>query len=247
MRCLIKVGGSLTRRKGALKRLLDAIVGSSGEHEIILVAGGGEAADLVREMDGRFGLDPAVSHAMALAAMDMLGYLIAGHSDALKAVDVADAAWTKSKIQVLIPSRYILGSGMEASWDNTSDSVAAYIAGALGADELILLKSVDGVFDRDPESGLGARLIRRLTTGGLASLGETCVDRNLHGFLAGYKLRCVILNGAKPGRVRDYLSEGVADGTIISDDETPDKPGGRGRGREGRKGRSGHRRREKPV
>jgi acetylglutamate kinase len=44
------------------------------------------------------------------------------------------------------------------SWDITSDSIAAFIAGALGAGELILLKPVDGPLDALVDRGFaGAR------------------------------------------------------------------------------------------
>ena len=42
------------------------------------------------------------------------------------------------------------------SWDITSDSIAAFIAGALGASELILLKPVDGPLDALVDRGFAS-------------------------------------------------------------------------------------------
>jgi 5-(aminomethyl)-3-furanmethanol phosphate kinase len=224
MRYLIKVGGSLTREKKVFKKSMKAIEELSNENELIILAGGGEIADCVRNIDKRFGVGDEISHAMALTAMDALGYMIAGFSPKFRAVNVKSVGTVNGYTPVLLPTSFILKSHMKPSWDNTSDSIAAYIAASIGISELILLKDVDGLFDKDPKKAKG-HIIRNITPQKLSSMGETCVDRRFHRYVQDGKLRCAIINGREPKRLREYLTRGFLYGTLITcDDETSGKP-----------------------
>jgi 5-(aminomethyl)-3-furanmethanol phosphate kinase len=85
---------------------------------------------------------------MAILAMDQLARVIAAELEGAQLVHLrneVDAVHDAGKIPVLAPHAWLRAADpLPHSWDITSDSIAAYIAGVLEASELILLKPVDG-------------------------------------------------------------------------------------------------------
>ena len=65
---VIKVGGSLSRGNG-LPALCEEIGRLGKRYALLIVPGGGDFAEQVREADRRFRLDASASHSMALLAM----------------------------------------------------------------------------------------------------------------------------------------------------------------------------------
>jgi 5-(aminomethyl)-3-furanmethanol phosphate kinase len=150
---LVKVGGSLfdwplfPRRMTAFLKTLEAYDNSE---RIILIAGGGQAADVIRELDDLHGLGAETAHRLALHAMELSAHILAALLP--QAVTVRDvgglrSVWSLASIPILAPLLIwdeIESSGKELlpmSWDTTSDSIAARIALHLAADRLVLLKS----------------------------------------------------------------------------------------------------------
>jgi hypothetical protein len=109
---------------------------------------------------------------------------------------------------VLLPSRLVFRArSLEASWDVTSDSVAAYVAGRLGSNKLVLVTDVDGVFSGDPKVDAGAELMEEVPASGLLELGvRTSVDRFLPRLLLKLGLECFVVNGRFPERVARVLA-----------------------------------------
>lgn len=129
---VVKVGGSLfdhPRLGAGLRAYLDSLAPT----DVLLVPGGGAAAKVVRELDRTHALGEEASHWLAIAAMDVMG----------------------NTLRVLVPGARVLDclAFMQAdesrpgtlphSWGVTSDSIAARAATLLGADRLVLLKSVE--------------------------------------------------------------------------------------------------------
>ena len=82
---------------------------------------------------------------------------------------------------VFLPSKFMfMDDGLQNSWDVTSDSIAAYIAGRLGAEKVLLLKDVDGVYTEDPKKAPNAKLMPSITAQQLSALNKrTSVDAYL--------------------------------------------------------------------
>ena len=148
MLTVVKVGGGLGRGAGddAL-RALCATLGELGErHPLLVVPGGAWFADAVREADRRFALPATTSHRMAVLGMEQFGWLL---SELIPGA-VRSAAGTPrppGRTTVLLPAALAL-DGLPASWQVTSDSIAAWVAGRAGAGRLVLVKEVDGLFAR---------------------------------------------------------------------------------------------------
>ena len=79
---------------------------------------------------------------------------------------------------------------LPASWQVTSDSIAAWVADRVGAERLVLLKAVDGLY---PEG----------------------VDEYLRDVLARASFETWVINGRDPARITELLDTGTTTGTRI--------------------------------
>jgi 5-(aminomethyl)-3-furanmethanol phosphate kinase len=208
---VLKVGGSLWRRPSRIKRLMAALATLAPPHTLVVVPGGGTFADHVRRADRRFALDPSSSHWMAILAMDQSAYLLRHFAPrALLIRNPEEIAI--GRLNVLAPSGWLLRADpLPHSWGVTSDSIAAWVARALRAPLLILLKSVDGVPGASLARGGSAR-IRARATG--QQLGEI-VDAHFARALSAPLLSCWIVNGARPERIATLLTTGRTYGTEV--------------------------------
>lgn len=211
MEAVLKVGGSLAEEFQALRGLLKALGALAGKHRILVVPGGGRFADLVREAQKSLGLSKEASHGMAILTMDLYGLLLgdlAPKAQVTRSLKGARGIARLGKLPILLPSKLLLRPNpLEASWDVTSDSVAAYVARLLKARKLILVTDVDGVYDEDPKVNPRARLLKSVSAEELLGLRKrTSVDTFLPRLLIGSVLECYVVNGRHPERVEAILN-----------------------------------------
>ena len=141
---VIKIGGGLTAVPGALERVCQEVSAAAGRHRMIVVPGGGPFADAVRAFDRSFPLSPPAAHWMALLAMDQYGCVLVDRIPEAILVhepgSLLDCLDT-GNVAVLAPSRWLRSADvLPRSWEVTSDSIAAFVAGAMDAARLILVK-----------------------------------------------------------------------------------------------------------
>lgn len=144
---VVKVGGSLfdhPRLGSGLRKYLDRLVAP----RVLVVAGGGRFADVVRDLDTRHVLGDETAHQFVLRACHLsqwfLGHLLGSH------LCTSHLPWWASggPRVLLLNYEYFLmryenvHHPVPHSWDLTSDSIAAYAA-SLGRAKLVLLKSTD--------------------------------------------------------------------------------------------------------
>ena len=144
---VVKLGGSLLDLPDLIERL-SALVGSCDGEQLLLIVGGGKAADLIRQYDQQFGLDRAAAHWLAIRAMQ-LNSIVVGHL--LNQPLVCDpkqciSHWHEEKLAIVDPHCWLQteedqGIHIPHRWSFTSDSIAAHIATQIGASKLSLLKS----------------------------------------------------------------------------------------------------------
>jgi aspartokinase-like uncharacterized kinase len=144
---VIKVGGGLLGVPGAFKAVCTAI-GALGRREpVVVLPGGGPFADAVRVLDGQLHLAPDTSHWMAMLAMDQYAHVLAGSIPGARLVESPGAiagALASSGIAVLAPSRWLRAADvLPHSWEASSDSISAFVAGALDARRLVLVKPAE--------------------------------------------------------------------------------------------------------
>lgn len=165
---VVKVGGSLARGR-ELRTCLRPIRRLREGGPVALVPGGGPFADTVRRVARRHGLDDSSAHWMAILAMDQYAYLLAAVvEDALIVRDAEqalaalseetrmareaeeapaarnpeEALGSAARIPVIAPHDWLRREDpLPHAWEVTGDSIAAWIAGRLGAARLVLVKS----------------------------------------------------------------------------------------------------------
>jgi aspartokinase-like uncharacterized kinase len=141
---VVKLGGSLASSEG-LPKWLD-VIATAGGGKVVLVPGGGPWAEEVRVAQKREGFDDRAAHRKALRAMEQYGQVLAGmRANLVPAASIAEIheALRNGRIPVWMPYDMIVADpSIPESWDVTSDSLAAWLAGQLNASVLLLVKSV---------------------------------------------------------------------------------------------------------
>jgi len=163
---VFKVGGSLLAYPELLVSTVAAIVDASVNARVAIVPGGGPFADAVRDADRRFHLDDGSAHWMAVLAMDQYAHMLAGMRTELTIATSereVESAIASGRIPVIAPYRWLRDTDpLPHTWDVTSDSISAWIASALGAKHLVLVKppgaagedALDSYFARAVAPGL---------------------------------------------------------------------------------------------
>jgi aspartokinase-like uncharacterized kinase len=209
---VVKLGGGLGRGAGDdVLRALCATLGELGErHPLLVVPGGALFADAVRAADRRFGLAATTSHHMAVLGMEQFGWLL---SELIPGAErSAEPRAAAGRTTVLLPGALSL-EGLPASWQVTSDSIAAWVAGRVGAGRLVLVKEVDGLFAQWPARG---EPLPRLTVAELAALRPGGVDAYLPTALANASFETWVISGRDPRRLTELLDRGTSVGTRIA-------------------------------
>jgi dihydroneopterin aldolase len=160
---------------------------------LVVVPGGGPLADAVRDVTERHDPGESASHWMAILAMDQVALLLAGLAPTARlAREPRETATVcgQGRLAILAPFTWLRAEDpLPHGWHVTSDSLAAWIAGALGAERLVLLKST-GVATADVVDPYFSRALPP-------------------------RLECWLLGGRDPEGVRQFLSGGRARGTRL--------------------------------
>ena len=149
---VIKLGGSHASGPH-IRDWLAAI--AAEKRRIVIVPGGGPFADAVRSTQASLGFDDSAAHDMALMAMAQFGRALQSLNPALRLAARRSAisrAFREGKVPVWSPEPMAQVAHLPESWDLTSDSLAAWLAGALRAGDLLLVKHgrfADGSVDAD--------------------------------------------------------------------------------------------------
>jgi aspartokinase-like uncharacterized kinase len=178
---VIKIGGRLLAHPEGLDATLAALAAVAKEVPILVVPGGGAFADAIRDADRRFGLSEEAAHWMAVLAMDQYAHLIASRlSNASLVLRPGDAVMLKDgQIPVLAPYQWLREADpLPHSWDVTSDSISAWVAGQIGATRLVLVKPpgaagpgiVDPCFDQFLPAHVTAAIIPADRIGELSAM-----------------------------------------------------------------------------
>jgi len=164
---VVKVGGGLLAHPEALERVMLRMMKA---HAALVVPGGGPFADAVRALDASVAPRDFHAHWMAVLAMDQYAELLVGQLHGGVRVETLEEARDVLKrrgVPVLAPSRWLRRvDPLPHSWDVTSDSIAAWVAGQAGAATVVLVKPpgatgqlTDACFERALPPGVTCEIV----------------------------------------------------------------------------------------
>jgi 5-(aminomethyl)-3-furanmethanol phosphate kinase len=198
---VIKLGGSHAFAQH-LRPWLQAICRCAGY--VVVVPGGGPFAEAVRVAQGKMGFDDGAAHHMALLAMEQYACALASIEHALIMADSLTGirrALGRGQIPVWCPVQMVLrAKDIPASWEVTSDSLAAWLAGQLGARRMLLVKHLAAPIDC-----------------GLAGLvAHAVVDEALPRFLQGLDLDAYVAGPSDFASIVTAIREGSPVGIRVT-------------------------------
>lgn len=131
---VIKLGGA-----ARFARALTALAAIPEDGRVLIVPGGGPFADAVRAVDAEHAIGDDAAHWAAILAMDQYAHVLAALIPGSRLVAAPPSGGPG--LPILAPYRWLRAADpLPHSWDVTSDSIAAWVATAVGARRLLLVK-----------------------------------------------------------------------------------------------------------
>jgi len=142
---VVKIGGSLSHDP-ALREWLTRLW-ELGGGRVVIVPGGGDFADAVRQYQREWRFDDLAAHNMCLLAMAQYAILMQGVLPELVLASNEEGirrALRDGHVAVWVPTDLMRSTpDSMTNWDTTSDSLAAWLSTTLNAERLMLVKSCD--------------------------------------------------------------------------------------------------------
>ena len=143
-RLVLKIGGSLAET-GRLQPILDLIAHS--KQPLIVVPGGGQFADKVRDLQNAIRFDDASAHRLAMLGMHQMAEIYFTLQERLAPADSLEGfsrVMAIGLIPVWLPLQMCqVDDAIPKDWTITSDGLAARLAERLGNASVVLLKSCE--------------------------------------------------------------------------------------------------------
>jgi aspartokinase-like uncharacterized kinase len=144
---IVKVGGSLYDLPDLGRRLRQWL--DHQTERVLLVPGGGPAADWIRQIDAAEPLGAEQSHWLALRSLTLAAHVLAGrllNSVVIQHLPDRHAVWQRCQTPILDLFPFAVSDEanvghLDHTWDVTSDSLAARVCVVTGIRRLVLLKS----------------------------------------------------------------------------------------------------------
>ncbi|MBD3192198.1 MAG: hypothetical protein GF308_16275 [Candidatus Heimdallarchaeota archaeon] len=208
---VIKIGGSITE-KGTPEdlRALGKILRDCFQVKanFVVIPGGGEFAETVRDVQQKFQFDDEQAHWMAILAMEQQGFLLNYFVPQSQLINYPREFQQKAKellntrtIPILKIWDYMqTRSSLPHDWSATSDAITTEIAQAIKAKNIIFVKDVDGV-------RVNKQIKKEITVTELQNLEKSPLDPLTPKIMKRNKCQAIILNGFYPMRLKKILIE----------------------------------------
>ena len=204
---VVKIGGSLFPVHAI--ELVKQLKGSKS----LVILGGGEFANLIREYDSQVNFSDETNHWTAIDCMDIIAKLVDDKVDSSKLayyLDEADKISDDGLTPIFVVSEFLRSEDpFECSWDVTSDSIAAYIAHSLNAN-LLIVTNVNGIYTQEPKEP-GSTFISKIDAKTLLTFQESSIDVMLPSLLLEFGTNCYVVNGKYPERVLSLIDDTIND------------------------------------
>ena len=158
---VVKIGGSLSHDP-ALREWLTRLW-EVGGGRVVIVPGGGDFADAVRQYQQEWHFDDLAAHNMCLLAMTQYAILMQGVLPELMLAANEDRirrALREGLVAVWVPTGLMRDTpDSMTNWDTTSDSLAAWLSTMLNAERLVVVKSCPIAADAQLETLAAAGVV----------------------------------------------------------------------------------------
>ncbi len=205
-----------------LKRLAESV------DLFVVVGGGGEARRYIQAARS-CGADEAFCDDVGILVTRLNATLLLG---ALGSAAYPKVAHTPAEaMEHGCQGKIVIMGGVTPA--QTTDAVAAVLAERAGADLLVNLTSVDGIYSADPKKDKKARRFSRMTpeqlmdivgTGGLEAGSNNVVDLVAAKVVLRSRIALLVLDGRTPEILEDALFFGKEAGTIVTGEGTNPLP-----------------------
>ncbi|SMG59805.1 amino acid kinase family protein [Paraburkholderia susongensis] len=160
---VVKIGGSLSHDP-ALRHWLTELC-EVGGGRVVIVPGGGDFADKVRQYQSEWRFNELAAHNMCLLAMTQYALLMQGVAPELVLAS-SEAKIRRTlrdgHVAVWVPTALMRDTpDAMSNWDTTSDSLAAWLSTMLNAERLIVVKSCPIATDDALETLAAAGVVDR--------------------------------------------------------------------------------------
>jgi 5-(aminomethyl)-3-furanmethanol phosphate kinase len=140
---VVKIGGSLSHDPALREWLMR--LWQVGGGRVVIVPGGGDFADAVRQYQREWRFDDLAAHNMCLLAMAQYAILMQGVLPELVLASNEEhirRALRDGRVAVWVPTDLMRTTpDAMTNWDTTSDSLAAWLSTTLNAERLMIVKS----------------------------------------------------------------------------------------------------------
>ncbi|MHA1506154.1 MAG: UMP kinase [Candidatus Asgardarchaeia archaeon] len=226
---VLKIGGSLLYDEGlrlktkTIKGIVDSSLKFVREgNDLGIVVGGGKLSRLVIEEARRFGLPEAICDQIGISISRINAKIIAHLLGEVSCKKVPES-WDEF-LEFLNKGKVLVLGGMNPG--QSTNAVAAIMAEMMGAELLVNLSDVGGIYDRDPKDP-NAKLLDRISS---SDLMEMLVEKESKAgsyelfdlvalkILMRSKIPMIFTDGRDKGKV--YLAlKGREVGTLVYHDE----------------------------
>ncbi|WP_182914191.1 hypothetical protein [Paenibacillus sp. 1011MAR3C5] len=211
----IKIGGSLLSNIEGCKELSATLALAGAHKRIVLFPGGGAIDNYIESYNDKFQLSRSIFHQTTMLAMDQTALLFSNYQVAIVPVDNlihCKEVLDKGQVPILMPSRLVFGlDPFRYTSRCTSDSMTLYFAKILEVENVVIMKSIDGIMTDEN------KLIPLLSPAQLKELDQNCVDEVFPLLCERVgKTPIIIINGLKGDVVKQLLLNGeIVCGTTI--------------------------------
>jgi uridylate kinase len=224
---VINVGGSIVAPEpidpGFLRRLAEVLSRAASDRTVVLVVGGGRTARLYIEACRELGASEEYLDEVGIDATRMNARLLI---TALRRLAFPGVPTSVDDALVAAEGHGVVVMGGTVP-GQTTDAVGAELAERGGAEELLVLTNVDGVYTADPRQDPGAQRLPRLTASELVDIvtvgdyragSKTVVDPVAATIIRRAAIPTKVMDGRDLDQVGAALAGEAFEGTVVSPD-----------------------------
>jgi len=205
---VIKLGGSLLKSKTACKKITDILEKNRNKYRFLIFPGGGDIDNYIENYnDEKVSLSRETFHLSTLLSLDQTALLFSNYSDNLSVAanfTELDKLYADNKIPILMPSQlFIALNPFRYTNRVSSDSMSLYCSYLIDAKALIVLKSIDGIYD------CNSTLLNTLSYAEFMEIEQKCTDETFPVLLSNIKIETHIINGLTSEALLEILETGA--------------------------------------